>query len=152
MESILPPKPPSHHVDEPALARASPRIGLTWLERISAAAMLGDAEQRDLDDVRELARACADSLAGDDRNAARTRMLAREVALQKIQLDILTAQIGIRLQARDEHGALLVDRLANSAAKRLALLAAEHRASCALERHTIVAIQNAGVVNVEGIK
>jgi hypothetical protein len=32
------------------------------------------------------------------------------------------------------------------------LLAAEHRASCALERHTIVAIQHAGVVNVEGIK
>ena len=153
MESGQPSKPASHDPNEPALARASPpRIGLTWLERVSATAMLGDADQRDLDDVRELARACADALAGDDRDAARTRMLAREVALQKIQLDMLTALIGVRLQAGDERCVLTIDRLATSAAKRLALLAAEHRASCALERRTIVAIQHAEVVNVEGTK
>ena len=153
MESIPPPKSTSHDVDEPAPARASPaRIALNWLERLSATAMLGDAEQRDLNDVRELARACAEALAGDDRDAARTRLLAREVALQKVQLDMLTTQIGIRVQAGDDRGALVADRLATSAAKRLALLVAEHRASCALERRTIVAIQHAGIVNVEGTK
>ncbi len=60
------------------------------------------------------------------------------------------ASIGDRVRAGDERGALLADRVATSATRRLAILVAEHRATCAAEkRQAIVAIGHADVVHVE---
>lgn len=152
MDSEHEPPAPHEHADPAGRARATARLGMTSIERFSATAMISEGDEQQLAEIRELVRATADALASEDREGARLRLLARELALQKNALDLLTAQVGIRLQAGDEHGALVADRLATSAAKRLALLAAEHRASCAFERRAIVAIANVGVVNIEGKK
>jgi hypothetical protein len=65
-------------------------------------------------------------------------MLARHLALAASTANLLVALIGERARDGDTAGALLADRLASSATRRLATLlgAAERRASA-------VAIQNA---------
>lgn len=73
----------------------------------------------ELAELVELVRGCAEALAGEDANGARRRLLSREIAIAKTTLDLLTASIGDRVRAGDERGALLADRLATSAAKRL---------------------------------
>jgi hypothetical protein len=136
---------------EPATPSRAPgqRLGLSWLDRQATTALVeGDAT--DLAELVELARGCAEALAGEDANGARRRLLAREIAMAKATLDLLTASIGDRVRAGDGRGALLADRLATSATRRLAILAAEHRATCASEkRQAIVAIGHADVVHVE---
>jgi hypothetical protein len=77
---------------------------------------------------------------------ARERLLARHTALAAATVDILVATAGARAQAGDAAGALLADRLATSATRRLALLLA-----AAEKRGTAVAIQNA-IVHVEGAR
>lgn len=137
---------PSEELAAPSRAR---RLGLSWLDKQATTALVeGDATE--LAELVELARGCAEALAGDDANAARQRLLSREIAIAKATLDVLTSSIGDRVRAGDERGALLADRLATSAARRLALLAAEHRATCAAERRqAVVAIGHADVVHVE---
>ena len=134
----------------PAPSRApGQRLGLSWLDKQATTALVeGDAT--DLAELVELVCGCAEALAGDDANAARRRLLAREIAIAKATLDVLTSSIGDRVRAGDERGALLADRLATSAARRLAILAAEHRATCAAEKwQAVVAIGHADVVHVE---
>lgn len=133
----------------PAHAEPPRRLGLSWLDKQAITALI-EGDPSDLSELVELARGCAEALAGDDANAARRRLLAREIAIAKATLDVLTASIGDRVRAGDERGALLADRLATSAARRLAILAAEHRATCAAEKwQAVVAIGHADVVHVE---
>jgi len=132
-------------------ARAEPQryLGLSWLDK-QATTGLVDGDVTDLAELVELARGCAESLVGDDANGARRRLLAREIAIAKATHDLLTSSIGDRVRAGDERGALLADRLATSATRRLVILAAEHRATCATEkRQAVVAIGHADVVHVE---
>ena len=133
----------------PACAEPPQRLGLSWLDKQATTALVeGDATE--LAELVELARGCAEALAGEDANGARRRLLSREIAIAKATLDVLTSSIGDRVRAGDERGALLADRLATSAARRLAILAAEHRATCAAEkRQAVVAIGHADVVHVE---
>jgi hypothetical protein len=135
--------------DDAASRARKPRLGLSWLDRQAITALVeGDATE--LSELVELARGCAEALAGEDANEARRRLLAREIAITKSTLDLLTASIGDRVRAGDERGALLADRLATSAARRLAILTAEHRATCVAEkRQAVIAIGHADVVHVE---
>lgn len=136
---------------EPALLSRAPgqRLGLSWLDR-QAITSLVEGDVSDLAELVELARGCAEALAGEDANGARRRLLSREIAIAKTTLDLLTSSIGDRVRTGDERGALLADRLATSAARRLAILAAEHRATCVAEkRQAVVAIGHADVVHVE---
>ena len=153
MDSTVPDRPLRlvSQETEPATPSRAPgqRLGLSWLDKQATTALVeGDATE--LAELVELARGCAEALAGEDANGARRRLLAREIATAKIALDLLTSSIGDRVRAGDERGALLADRLATSAARRLAILAAEHRATCATEkRQAVVAIGHADVVHVE---
>jgi hypothetical protein len=134
--------------NRPACAEPPRRLGLSWLDKQATTALVDDATE--LAELVELARGCAEALAGEDANGARRRLLSREIAIAKTTLGILTTAIGNRVRAGDERGALLADRLATSAARRLAILAAEHRAACAAERRqAVVAIGHADVVHVE---
>jgi hypothetical protein len=125
-------------------SRASrpPRLELSWLDRLAASACAdGDTAA-----LVELVRASAESLSGDDPSAARARLLAREIAVAKATLDLLVAGMGERLGRGDERGALLLDRLATGAAKRLALLAGAH------SRTPVVAVAHADIVHVEAAR
>jgi len=140
----------SQETEPAALARApGQRLGLSLLDKQATTALVeGDAT--DLAELVELARGCAEALAGEDPNGAQRRLLAREIAIAKVTLDLRTSSIGDRIRAGDERGALLADRLATSAARRLAILAAEHRATCVAEkRQAVVAIGHAEHVTVE---
>jgi hypothetical protein len=118
------------------------RLELSWLDRLAASACAdGDTVA-----LVELVRASAESLSGDDASAARARLLAREIAIAKATLDLLVAGMGERLGRGDERGALLLDRLATGAAKRLALLTGAH------SRTPVVAVAHADVVHVEAAK
>lgn len=119
-----------------------PRLELSWLDRLAATAC-ADGEATAL---VELVRASAESLSGDDPSAARSRLLAREIAIAKATLDLLVASMGERLGRGDERGAILLDRLATGAAKRLALLAGAHG------RATVVAVAHADIVHVEAAR
>ncbi|HET9627200.1 MAG TPA: hypothetical protein VFP84_37830 [Kofleriaceae bacterium] len=137
--------------DESRLLARAPdrRLGLSWLDK-QAAVALAEGDPVALAELVELARGCAEALAGEDANEARRRLLSRELAIAKATLDLLTSSIGDRVRAGDARGALLADRLATSAARRLAILAAEHRATCTPERRlAVVAIGHADVVHVE---
>jgi hypothetical protein len=118
------------------------RLELSWLDRLAASAC-ADGETAAL---VELVRTSAESLSGDDPSAARSRLLAREIAIAKATLDLLVAGMGERLGRGDERGALLLDRLATGAAKRLALLAGAHA------RAAVVAVAHADVVHVEAAR
>jgi hypothetical protein len=136
---------------EPAIPSRAPgqRLGLSWLDRQATTALV-ESDATELAELVELARGCAEALAGEDANGARRRLLSREIAIAKTTLDLLTSSIGDRVRVGDERGALLADRLATSAARRLAILAAEHRATCVGEkRQAVVAIGHADVVLVE---
>jgi hypothetical protein len=139
------------HDESPPMPAPRPReLALSWVDRRMAATALVDGSSSELAAFLELARGCAEALAGEDANGARRRLLAREIAIAKTTLDLLTASIGDRVRASDERGALLADRLATSAARRLAILVAVHRATCTVEkRQAIVAIGHADVVHVE---
>jgi hypothetical protein len=138
-----------HDESFPTPAPRPRELALSWVDRMAATALV-DGSSSELAALLELARGCAEALAGEDANGARRRLLAREIAIAKTTLDLLTASIGDRVRAGDERGALLADRLATSAARRLAILAAEHRATCAAEkRQAVVAIGHADVVHVE---
>jgi hypothetical protein len=117
------------------------RLGLTWLNELHAAAFVDGDTAHLLEVVKDAATALA--LEGP---AARERLLARQIALAAATVDILVAAAGARAQAGDAAGALLADRLATGATRRLALLlgAAERRAAA-------IAIQNA-IVNVEAAR
>ena len=65
----------------------------------------------------ELVRASAESLVGADRDAARERLLAREIALTKTTLDIFVVGLGEHARCGNERGALLFDKLATGAAR-----------------------------------
>lgn len=119
-----------------------PRLELSWLDKLAATAC-ADGEATPL---VELVRASAESLSGVDPGAARARLLAREIAIAKATLDLLVAAMGERLGRGDERGAILLDRLATGAAKRLALLTSAH------SRATIVAVAHADVVHVEAAR
>jgi hypothetical protein len=128
----------------PTASRArQPRIGLTWLDELHAAAFV-DADG-DTAHLLELIKDVATALALEGA-AARERMLARHIALAAATVDVLVAAAGARAQAGDAAGALLADRLATSATRRLALLIA-----AAEKRIATVAIQNA-IVNVEAAR
>jgi len=132
---------------EPAArAKEPPRIGLTILDQLAATAFVQD----DVAELLETIKDSATALAGDDRQAAGVRMIARELALSKANLDILVAMVGQRIQLGDYAGAAQLDKLATSAMKRWAIAAAEHRLSCVHERRPIVAIGSATGVFIDG--
>ncbi len=139
--------------DVTPVARArEPALGLSWIDRMAATALL-DAPGSELAAFLELVRGCADSLASEDATGSRRRLLARQVAISKAILDTTTAMIGQRVRLNDERGAVLADRLATSAAKRLAILVESHRAETAMEmRAAFVAIGHADHVVVEAEK
>lgn len=126
----------------PPRARPTPQLGLSWLDKLAATAC-ADGETAGL---VELVRASAEALCGDAPDAARARLLAREIAIAKATLDLLVAGLGERLARGDERGALLLDRLATGAARRLALLTGAHT------RAAVVAVAHADVVHVEAAK
>jgi hypothetical protein len=128
---------PEQDAPAPSCARQS-RLGLTWLDELHAAAFVDGDTAHLLEVIKDAATALA--LEGAP---ARERLLARHTALAAATVDILVAAAGARAQAGDAAGALLADRLATSATRRLVLLlgAAEKRVAA-------VAIQNA-IVNVE---
>lgn len=128
--------------DPTSRATRSPRLELTWLDRMAANAS-ADGETSAL---VELVRASAESLCGDDQGAARARLLAREIAISKAMLDLMVAGIGERLDRGDARGTLLLDKLATGAAKRLALLTNVH------SRAATIAVAHADVVHVEAAK
>lgn len=133
----------------PARVDPPPQLGLTWLDKLAATAFVDCAETGPGPLIKVICES-AQSLIGDDRDAARIRLLAREIAMVKASLDLITASIGERLRANDERGALLADRLARSATRRLTMLCAEHRAAGAVERRsTIVAVAHADAVHVD---
>lgn len=141
-------------LDEPATEPGSrakaTRLGLSWVEKTAAASFVGDSPD-ELAGFLELVRSCAESLAGDDASGARRRLVAREIAVAKSALDVLTAAVGERLKANDTKGASLADKLATSAAKRLAVLVELHRADTAVvERAAVVAIGRVGQLTFEG--
>lgn len=128
--------------DAPAPSRArQPRLGLTWLDELHAAAFMDG----DTADLLEVIKDAATALAHDGA-AARDRLLARHTALAAATVDLLVAAAGARAKAGDAAGALLADRLATGATRRLALLL-----SAAEKRGAAVAIQNA-IVNVEAAR
>lgn len=132
----------SPELDAPTPSRArQPRLGLTWLDELHAAAFVDGDTAHLLEVIKDAATALA--LEGA---AARERLLARHTALAAATVDLLVAAAGARAQAGDAAGALLADRLATGATRRLALLlgAAEKRVAA-------VAIQNA-IVNVEAAR
>jgi len=121
----------------------APRLGLTWLDELHAAAFV--ASDDDTTHLLELIKDAATALALEGA-PARERLLARHTALAAATVDILVAAAGARAQAGDAAGALLADRLATGATRRLALLLA-----AAEKRGTAVAIQNA-IVHVEAAR
>jgi hypothetical protein len=131
---------PERDVPTPSRAR-QPRLGLTWLDELHAAAFVDGDTARLLEVIKDAATALV-----LDGAAARDRLLARHTALAAATVDLLVAAAGARAQAGDAAGALLADRLATGATRRLALLlgAAEKRVAA-------VAIQNA-IVNVEAAR
>jgi hypothetical protein len=136
-------------VSTPASRAREPRLALTWLDRLAATALV-EGSPSELVDFLELVRGCAESLAGEDAVGARQRLLSREIAIAKATLDATTAAIGQRARANDASGALLADKLATSAAKRLAMLLDAHRAeTTAKRRGAVVAIGHAEHVTVE---
>ncbi|HEX2692249.1 MAG TPA: hypothetical protein VHN14_36820 [Kofleriaceae bacterium] len=88
---------------EPAIPSRAPaqRLRLSWLDKQATTALVeGDATE--LAALVELVRGCAEALSGEDANGARRRLLAREIAIAKATLDVLTASIGDRGRAGDE--------------------------------------------------
>lgn len=74
----------------PACAEPPRRLGLSWLDRQTTIALIeGDATE--MAEGLELARGCAEALAGEDANGARRRLLAREIAI--------AARCGVKLRA-----------------------------------------------------
>lgn len=124
----------------PSRAR-QPRLGLTWLNKLHAAAFVDGDTAHLLEVIKDAATALA--LEGP---AARERLLARQIALAAAAVDLLVAAAGARVQAGDAAGALLADRLATGATRRLALLL-----GAAEKKVATVAIQNA-IVNVEAAR
>jgi len=137
---------------EPASRPRESRLGLTWLDRMAATSLV-EGTPDELHEFVELVRSCAESLAGEDGPGARRRLLSREIAIAKVSLDATTAAIGERMRANDTAGATLADKLATSAAKRLALLMDAHRADAAAQRRTaVVAIGHAEHVTIDAEK
>ena len=137
---------------EPASRPRELRLGLSWLDRMAAASLV-EGTTSELREFIELVRSCAESLAGEDGPGARRRLLSREIAIAKVSLDATTAAIGDRMRSNDAAGAMLADKLATSAAKRLAILLEAHRTDTATERRTaIVAIGHAEHVTIDGEK
>ena len=130
--------------EAPTASRARPRLGLTWLDELHAAAFV-DAHGDDTAHLLELIKAAATALAHDGA-AARDRLLARHTALAAATVDLLVAAAGARAQAGDAAGALLADRLATGATRRLALLlgVAEKRVAAVAIQNTIVNVEAAG--------
>lgn len=126
-----------------------PRLGLSVLDRLAAGALVADEEPATL---LELIRSSAESLSHQDsreRDDARVRLLSREIAVQKASLDLMTKMIGERIEANDDRGALLMDKLANGFARRLQILCGEHRACSLAERQpNVVAIGHADHVRI----
>lgn len=134
-------------------ARATPRIGLALTDLVAStavAAMLPEEQWSQLlDEIKDLASVLA-SPVREEADAARLRLISRELAVAKMHQDLLIAEIAERLRHGDYAGARHVDALASSAAKRLNTLLVEHRLTCASARQGIVAIANAGIVKIEG--
>jgi hypothetical protein len=126
----------------PTRAR-QPRLGLTWLDELHAAAFV--ASDGDTAHLLEVIKDAATALALEGA-AARERLLARHTALAAATVDLLVAAAGARAQAGDAAGALLADRLATGATRRLALLL-----GAAEKRVVAVAIQ-AAIVSVEAAR
>lgn len=126
----------------PSCARQR-RLGLSWLGELHAAAFV--ASDDDTAHLLEVIKDAATALALEGA-AARERLLARHTALAAATVDLLVAAAGARAQAGDAAGALLADRLATGATRRLALLL-----GAAEKRGAAVAIQNA-IVNVEAAR
>src|SRR6266498_1189707 len=82
-------------------------LGLSWLDGLAATAFAdgGDVE------LTKLVRDSAASLAGPDREEARVRLLSREIAICKVNLDLLNAALGSRLGTPDRRGAEMLDRM-----------------------------------------
>jgi hypothetical protein len=124
------------------------RAGLTWLAEMATTTLVdGDAGE-----LVTLARAAFDGLAAADvqqRDVARARLLAQQIVIADASLALLTAIIGEQAHGGDERSAILADRLATGAARRLQILCAEHRASCMAERQpTVVAVGHADSVRI----
>ena len=136
-------------VATPSSRVPKPKLGLPWLDRLAATALV-QGSPSELAEFIEVVRGCAESLAGDDAHAARQRLLSREIAIAKTTLDATTAAIGDRVRANDAGGAMLADKLATSAAKRLAILLHVHRAETVAEkRGAVIAIGHAEHVTIE---
>jgi hypothetical protein len=135
--------------DSPAHPTTSQRLGLSSLDHIAAAAFFeGNKEQ-----FFELVRGCAESLVGDDKEEARQRLLAREIAIEKCGRDLLLAAVGDSAREGNEKAAVLLDKLTTSSTRRLTWLLAEHRAACSSNtRPTLVAIGHADFVGVSDAK
>lgn len=132
-----------------ARAEATQRLGLSDADLVAATGVTGGLPDELIAPMLEAIKSVASALADEsDRDAARIRLVSRQIALSKAQLDVLVAQIGECMRAGDHAGARRADALANSAMKRMSLMLAEHRAACQSTRPTFVAVANAGVVKV----
>ena len=130
----------------PEPEKPKPGLGLTWLDRLPLDALVSD----DAANVVEQVRLSAEALAGDQADAARLRLLSRLLSATRAQVILLEAMINERLAKRDAGGVDLINKVLNGASKRLVLLLAEHRASCASGRRAsvVVAVGNAEHVTV----
>jgi hypothetical protein len=88
--------------------------------------------------------ASARSLVAADRDEARMRMLARDISIARVQVIMLQRMVGRSITLGKLDVAERLDRLLNSATRRLVRMLGEHRASCAMERRTaVVSVENA---------
>lgn len=123
-----------------------PRVRLAQFEQQAIDGLVeGDATE-----LHAWLRDRATALSGPDRDQVRLRMLSRAVATASAKATLLETLMDERLRAGDERGALLVNRLLDSAVKRLDILVERHRLwDPSRSRTQVVAVQNAGKVIVQ---
>ena len=125
---------------------SAPRIALTWLDQQAISGLVdGDAEP-----LLAVVRDSASALAGPDRDQARVRLLARDLASMRARQSLVESGLDESVRVGNDKRALLLDKLLTSCVRRLAMLLAEHRLTCTAEtRPQIIAVQNAAQVVVQ---
>ena len=124
--------------------KPKPRLELTWLDRLPIEVLVAD----DVTNLIEDARLCAAALAGDDRDEARMRVLARLISTTRSQHVLLETKLNQCAVKRDHDGVDILSKALKGAAQRLALLMMEHRISCASGRHTAPVVVVGNVARV----
>lgn len=133
-----------------ALSRASDnstssgRIALSTRERRSLE-LLGDDLRETIDDAVSTAAA----LGGNEREAARLEVIAKDIACERARQLEYSRRLDELLCARDLEAAIVFDRLLNSANRRICALLSEHRASCSTGSRAAVVVAHANNVRVQ---